>query len=77
MVVIGEKQWPAPVPVLTPAQLPDGTVVNLLARAEEFIIYVAAVYPSPADAPRLTYGRVKPNLLFPIKGTLEAPAAGR
>jgi hypothetical protein len=66
MVPMGGKLWPAAVPILTPAQLPDGSVVNLLARAEGLVVYVAAVYPAPDEAPRLSFGRAQANALSPV-----------
>jgi hypothetical protein len=71
MVVMGGKKWPPAVPVLTPAQLPDGNVVNVLARVDGLIVYVFAQYPSPSDPPRLNYGRVQAQQLSPLDDATE------
>lgn len=45
MIKMGGDQWPEQVPILTLAQLLDGSIVNLMARVEGQVVYL---YYSPA-----------------------------
>lgn len=45
MIQMGGDQWAEQVPVLTLAQLLDGSIVNLVARVEGQVVYL---YYSPA-----------------------------
>lgn len=69
MIPMSGRGWPEKVPLLTLAELQDGSVVNLIGRAGQQVVYLQYSPAGGGAAPELSVGRAHISALCPVAPT--------
>lgn len=70
MIPMSGRGWPDSVPLLTLAELQDGSVVNLIGRAGQQVVYLQYSPAGGGAAPELSVGRAHVSGVRPVQRTL-------